>query len=241
MRTRLMLSVVILMGVGLFLDSFSGPLAEAQTDVTSCSPAGVAPGNSFQIALDVSGQQGFSFSSFTFSRLPVSDLEARADGVRGSSKWADGDRLGYETGWSCFLHEDPGFHAFIPAFRFMIQVYGDTAAISGVRVNDKGMAESKDGFSGPPYPYEPNVSVPIDRRWPGGTLLLYHARPKSEGGKQLLRKFVIPAISPTDPNTRCFYQLGGLIVCEDGSRGTISRIIFASLDRSYTFTEERFD
>ena len=188
------------------------------------------------------GTPGKLWFSFRFSRLATPDIEPRPDGQRGSGQWTDWpadpaahgcDRIGYDTAYCFWEHQDPGVHNFVVAIRFFVQRYGNAFT---VQINDRYMREDpfragRETGGVPPYPYEVVPAVSVDHIRPGGIVEFIHQREK---GRQVLATLDVPAISPTNSRVRWYYQLGGLFVAElDGV--PLARVIISATHPAYTY------
>lgn len=176
---------------------------------------------------------GERLDQFIFSRVPTPDLEPRADGVRGMGKWSDGDRVAYRGAYAFWLHEDPGNHDFLQAFRFFVVIYEANPPGFPLQINDKFMAELVPG-GGLPYPYEkPTGVVPLDASHPGASFEFYHLRPPSKVS-QLLARFTVPSVSSVNPTVRWWYHGNGTVL------GTVAgvikfKVIMSAMSPFYVF------
>ena len=208
--------------------------------------------------------QGKLLWEFAMTSVPARDLPVKPADVaefghnRGLWRWANGrgtsDRIGYETAWVIWQHQDRkpdgAGHDYASVIRFMFQDYGSTN-----QINDRGMVENP--FSGPgetqglaPYPYMAGKPALIDTSRPGASIEIFHLRMKPfppnpdgtprQGGaikNQLLTKIIIPRVEPKNLATHWYRQpngieviaLNGNFVGADNPQGVIARLVVASM------------
>lgn len=248
-RNRIYLALAAAFLVAVVLIAVYGCTGAVPTAaIDDLSLAGKGGPNNIQVTGDLNevpayrGTPGAFVFRLNFSTAVTRDLEPRpADGVFGTGKWRGGDRTNYDTAWLFFDHEDPGQHPFVTGFRIVVQSYHPPGF--STRINDSGIAECSDSgcLASAPYPYESGAVLPVDRSRPGATFEFRHARPNK--GQQLLVRYVVPPVSPTNAKVRWYYQLGGTVVAEhdddvngDGRKpDQLARIIMSAMHPAYFF------
>jgi hypothetical protein len=177
------------------------------------------------------------------SPISVPDLPIQPQYVKnghqvGAGRWANrsglNDRIGYHTTVPFWEHEDPGHHPFVPVLRFMFQAYGarNVGMIDTRMIEDPfGDGSGNQGF--PPYPYELEKPLPVDRSRSGAVVEVFHQRLQIH---QLLQRITIPEMDPAQPKTQWYYQLNGLVVAvneefvtEENPDGAIAKLIISTM------------
>ena len=211
----------------------------------------------------------FPFSRTPLADVPVLAANASWGHIPGRSRWNDikdnppggrgADRVGYQGAYFFLQHSDrqtdsdTAHHDFVDAIRFHVQSYGQQN-----QINDRHMVEDPLGPAEPgesqgllQYPYEvgSRPPMPVVRDHPGAVIEVKHRRTKKLANgatsmrNQLLRRIVIPATDPGNPQTKWWYQDTGTIVATNvgfvtpaNPDGAIAKIVLSGVHFAYTFT-----
>lgn len=227
-RTYLALAAAFLVAVILIaVYGCTGAVAPTATDELELADK-LPPNEPIMVVGDILPDNSGSLFRLTFPTVATLDVEPRPDGVRGRGRWVAGSRPEYDTAIVFWEHEDPNQHPFVTGIRIVVQSYHGPDI--GVRINDRGLPETP---TARPYPYEPGSVTPVDCSRPGATFEFIHIRPDKV--RQVLARFVVPAVSPENPKVRWCYQLGGFVVAEHDDVGPVARIIMSGMHPSYTY------
>lgn len=150
------------------------------------------------------------------------------------------DRVAYSGAYCFWQHLDPGHHKYVHALRFHFQNHGLSKA---ALINDQGMRENpfneaqSESQGLLQYAYETNLpwaTMPVDKRYPGAVIELFHFRRGSTGTaeRQLLQRFAIPGM---DGGTHWYYQGWGRLIAVHDEAGISAKLIISAIHPAYGF------